>query len=133
EACARAVLDAARKRDQGERAADRQSNSKDRQSGPDRSSCKIAQRQARQVHVTASPTIEGAATALPASRMLPSLIRTRRGHRAASASLWVTSTIVIRGFSRSLNSKSATRAALALSRLPVGSSASSSVGSLTRA
>ena len=150
------VLDAARQRQQGERAADRERDAEDRQRGADRPPAQIAQREAGEVHGAAPgarsrpwprrPARQAgrparsrrsagrsAAASTRSSATSPSRMRTQRRQRAARCSSWVTSTSVMPVSRCRLNRRSATASVLALSRLPVGSSASSRRGALTMA
>src|SRR5262249_10148592 len=119
------VLDAARQRQQRERAADRERDAEDRQRGADRPPPQIAQREAGEVHWAASAAGSVSATgrsptaaATRSSTTSPSRRRTQRRQRAARCSSWVTSTSIMPVSRCRVNSRSATASAVVLSRLP---------------
>src|ERR1700741_4381133 len=94
DALLRAVLYAARERDQRQRAADREPDTEDRQAGADRPPAQIAQREPHEVHAVPCNSRSGSGMAV-SSTMTPSLMRTWRGQRAASFSSCVTRTRVM--------------------------------------
>src|SRR5260221_13483381 len=96
DALLRAVLYAARERDQRQRAADREPDTENRQAGADGSPPQIAQREPHEVHAVPCNSRSGSGMAvLLSSTMTPSLMRTWRGQRAASFSSCVTRTRVM--------------------------------------
>ncbi len=75
DALLRAVLYAARERDQRQRAADREPDTEDRQAGADRPPAQIAQREPHEVHAVPCNSRSGSGMAV-SSTMTPSLMRT---------------------------------------------------------